>query len=208
MKLKSISIENFRGYQDKTTINFDDLTVLVGKNDIGKSTILEALDIFFNDGKGLIKLDKNDVNIHGRANNNNDIIISAIFSDIPNQVVIDETNVTQLDKEYLLNENGELNIEKTFKNGATTASAIKVCINAKHPSNADCNNLLLKKNADLKKNIETLGLSCDKTKNAEMRKAIWEHYKDDLQLENVKIDVSSKDGDIKSVWTKLQSYLP
>ena len=46
MKLKSISIENFRGYQDKTTINFDDLTVLVGKNDIGKSTILEALDIF------------------------------------------------------------------------------------------------------------------------------------------------------------------
>ena len=47
MKLKSISIENFRGYQDKTTINFDDLTVLVGKNDIGKSTILEALDIFF-----------------------------------------------------------------------------------------------------------------------------------------------------------------
>lgn len=208
MKLKSISIENFRGYQDKTTINFDDLTVLVGKNDIGKSTILEALDIFFNDGKGLIKLDKNDVNIHGRANNNNDIIISAIFSDIPNQVVIDETNVTQLDKEYLLNENGELNIEKTFKNGATTASAIKVCINAKHPSNADCNNLLLKKNADLKKNIETLDLSCDKTKNAEMRKAIWEHYNDNLQLENVKIDVSSKDGDIKSVWTKLQSYLP
>lgn len=62
MKITSMKINNFRGYNREINIKFDDLTVIVGKNDVGKSTILEALDIFFNDGKGTIKLDKNDVN--------------------------------------------------------------------------------------------------------------------------------------------------
>ena len=47
MKIVSLKIKNFRGYKDLTEIKFDNLTVFVGKNDIGKSTILEALDIFF-----------------------------------------------------------------------------------------------------------------------------------------------------------------
>ena len=50
MKIKTVKLHNFRSYKD-VTINFDDLTAFVGKNDIGKSTILEALDIFFNESK-------------------------------------------------------------------------------------------------------------------------------------------------------------
>lgn len=50
MQIKSVIIENFRGYQTRQTIAFDQLTAFVGKNDVGKSTILEALDIFFNEG--------------------------------------------------------------------------------------------------------------------------------------------------------------
>ncbi len=46
MKIKSLSIKYFRGYKDKVTIEISDLCVLVGKNDIGKSTLLEALEIF------------------------------------------------------------------------------------------------------------------------------------------------------------------
>lgn len=52
MRLDSVKIKNFRGYKDEVVIKIDDLTAFVGKNDIGKSTVLEALDIFFNDGKG------------------------------------------------------------------------------------------------------------------------------------------------------------
>ena len=47
MKIVSVKIKNFRGYEEEENIKFDDLTVFVGKNDVGKSTILEALDIFF-----------------------------------------------------------------------------------------------------------------------------------------------------------------
>ena len=61
MKIKRLAIKNFRGYHGETSIEFEDLTAFVGKNDIGKSSIMEALDLFFNDGKGVIKLDKDDV---------------------------------------------------------------------------------------------------------------------------------------------------
>ncbi|AZE21275.1 putative ATP-dependent endonuclease, OLD family [Pseudomonas chlororaphis subsp. aureofaciens] len=47
MRLKSISLTNFRGYRATTTIPIDQaLTGIVGRNDFGKSTILEALAIF------------------------------------------------------------------------------------------------------------------------------------------------------------------
>jgi AAA15 family ATPase/GTPase len=46
MKLAKLKIQNFRGYKDEIIIEFGNLISFVGKNDIGKSTILEALDIF------------------------------------------------------------------------------------------------------------------------------------------------------------------
>lgn len=51
MKLRAVILKNFRGYFPETRILVDDLTALIGKNDVGKSTILEALDIFFNQAK-------------------------------------------------------------------------------------------------------------------------------------------------------------
>lgn len=46
MRLTTLKLKNFRGYRGETVVGFDDLTAFVGKNDVGKSTILEALDIF------------------------------------------------------------------------------------------------------------------------------------------------------------------
>ena len=57
-------------------VDFDDLTVLIGKNDIGKSTILEALDIFFNETSGVVKWDKSDLNVQSAEKGENEAIIS------------------------------------------------------------------------------------------------------------------------------------
>lgn len=116
MKITTLKIKNFRGYFDETVINFDNLTAFVGKNDIGKSSVLEALDIFFNDGKGIIKLDKDDVNVNARINGENDISITICFSELPSRIIIDATNETSLSEEYLLNSNGLLEITKTYPN--------------------------------------------------------------------------------------------
>ena len=47
MKIVTLRIKNFRGYRGETIVNFENLTAFVGKNDMGKSSILEALDVFF-----------------------------------------------------------------------------------------------------------------------------------------------------------------
>lgn len=47
MILRKLKLQNFRGYRD-VEFEFDDcMNVLIGKNDVGKSTVLEALEIFF-----------------------------------------------------------------------------------------------------------------------------------------------------------------
>lgn len=47
MKIKSISIENFRSIKN-ATINFNEITALVGENNAGKTAVLRALNSVFN----------------------------------------------------------------------------------------------------------------------------------------------------------------
>lgn len=203
MKLKTLTLKNFRGYKDPVTIEFGNLTAFVGKNDIGKSTILEALDIFFNNGKGIIKIEQDDINKKALADNDIEIMIAVTFGDLPEFLVIDATNTTTLRNEYLLNEHGDLEVIKKYPN----AGKEKVFIKANHPTHEGCNDLLLKKNADLKKIIEQKAIPCeDRVRNAIMRAAIWKHYHDELDLQDIEIDVTK--GDTAGIWDKLQTYLP
>lgn len=203
MKLKKVRIKNFRGYKEEVTINFDDLTAFVGKNDIGKSSVLEALDIFFNDGKGVIKQDKDDINKQSLMEGDTDIVIAVCFEELPERIVVDATNETSLEEEFLLNTEGQLEIEKRFPN----AGSAKVFIKAYHPVNIQCKGLLLKTDRELKKILDDNGIICtDRTRNAVMRRTIRAHYRNELQFELTEIDITK--GETKSIWDKLQKYLP
>ena len=65
MRLLSLSIENFRSYRDRVAVNVGDFTALMGRNDVGKSTIFEALEVFFNNQ--LIKIDQSDPCVHNES---------------------------------------------------------------------------------------------------------------------------------------------
>jgi len=202
MKIKQVKFKNFRAYKDEIIIDFSDLNVFVGKNDIGKSTILEALDIFFNENKGVIKIDKGDINKKGKEEGNTEIKISVVFKDLPETLTIDSANPTTLSGEYLLNSDNYLEIIKKYPN----AGKEKVFIKANHPTNPNCSDLLLKKNTDLKK-LLTDEIECeDKTKNAVIRKAIWDFYSDDLQQNEIEIEVAKLDA--KNSWEQLKNYMP
>ena len=119
MLIDSVIIENFRGYQARQIISFSNLTAFVGKNDVGKSTILEALDIFFNDGSGPIKIEPQDINVDAKAAANGasvDIVIGVTFKDVPDDVVLDDNNRTTLTAEYLLDDNQKLTVLKRYPN--------------------------------------------------------------------------------------------
>lgn len=197
----SMKLTNFQGYKEETLIDFCNLTAFVGKNDTGKSSILEALDIFFNDGKGNVKLDKDDINIH--AEGPREVCISVCFNDLPANIIIDATNETTLLSEYMLNVNGQLEIIKKYPN----AGSPKVFIKANHPTHPNCCDLLLKKDTELRIVLDQKDIECaDRVRKAVMRMSIWNHYRENLELAEIELDVTK--GETKTIWEKLQNYLP
>ena len=109
MKLVSVLIENFRCYKDQVIVPVDNITTLIGKNDIGKSTVLEALEVFFNNE--LIKIDATDANVY---TGNKTVTIACEFTDLPSEIILDATSKTDLKKEYLVSKNETLIIFKQF----------------------------------------------------------------------------------------------
>lgn len=202
MKIKSVIVNRFRGYEKPVRVEIEDLCVLVGRNDIGKSTLLEALDIFFNEGKGCVKLDRDDINKTCLSNGEDCVEIEVEFTDLPPGIVIDSTNETTLQDEFLLTSGDTLHIIKRYPN----AGKEKVFIRANHPVNTECKDLLQKKIQDLRKILEDQGLDCaDKTRSAELRKAIW-HGQSELLLEDYEIEVAKIET--KNIWEQLKAYMP
>ncbi len=201
MKIIQVKIKNFRGYTNEVVVDFEDLTAFVGKNDIGKSTILEALDIFFNGG--VIKIDKNDINKECAKNGDDEIQISVVFDNYPRELVLDTSNLTSLEEEYLLNQNNKLEIIKKYPN----AGSAKIFIKAYHPTNEECSNLHYLKITELKRIIKEKDILCDNlTKSAELRKAIWQHYSNNLQMQEIEIELNKED--VKNIWEQLEKKLP
>jgi len=102
-----VRLQNFRCYRDEIAIALDDLTVLTGRNDSGKSTVLDALAIFFDEAK----LDVDDGCLRG---DRSCVTITCEFGDLPESLVLDATCPTSLADEYLLNEDGLLEIRKVY----------------------------------------------------------------------------------------------
>lgn len=200
MKIEKIIIKNFRVYKERVEIPFCDLNVFIGKNDVGKSTLLEALDIFFNEGKGAVKIDSSDRNIDFSDRN---VEIGVVLSGFPEEIDLDAGNMTNIKNGYLLNSDGLLEIKKTYK-GATMKPDIEIIAN--HPINGTGKELYLKKINELKKIVTDNKFECeDKTKKAELRKSIWEGCAD-LQTKEIAIPANKEDA--KQFWEKINQLLP
>ena len=204
MRLEKLILKNFRSYSSIVEIPISNLTTLIGKNDIGKSTILEALEIYFNND--IIKIDLDDLS---KGSTDDEIIISCVFSDLPNEIILDSCNETSFDKEYLLNDEKKLEIRKVYKMTSTKPKE-SIFINCMHPSLEKYSDLLLLKNSDLKKRAKELGINEDlysASVNAEIRNAIWcNKSKEELRLQETNIPVD-KEG-VKDIYSQIQKYLP
>ena len=202
MKLKSVKLKNFRGYQSEITIPLSNLTALIGKNDAGKTTILEALEIFFNNK--LVVCEKDDLNITATSNN---IEITCIFSDLPDSIIIDTTHPTSLENEYLLNSEGDLEIKKVFT--ATSAKPKeKIYIVCNHPSDERVKDLLTLKRTELKTRATTIGVpeeNYNATINTSIREAIREHIG---TLDTIHTELLVDKEDSKKVYEAIKTYLP
>lgn len=203
MLLKEIILINFRGYQNEHHIPINQLTAFIGKNDAGKSTIFDALAVFFD--HPLVKIDASDVCVHAGCPCK--VTIGCVFTDFPKEITIDTVSSTSLSGEYLLNQSGELEIHKVYEYSDGTLKKPKIFAVANHPTANKSNGLLSKKNDELKKLGESVGIdaSVDKRSNVALRKAIWEKC-EDLKLQVIKIQLDKEDA--KTIWDKIFTYLP
>lgn len=204
MRLKEIRIKNFRGYRNETRIPVDpNVTGITGKNDVGKSSILEALDIFFEGGE--VTIDKDDFNV---AEPEGVVEIRCVFDNLPAEILLDEANKTTLAAEHLLNSAGELEILKRFKRSSKEPA---IFIVANHPAATDYDDLHALKIADLKKRGEkvrvALGDVADARKSALWRAAIWAKAPA-LNKMNRELEISKFAGDSKDIQDKLFKQLP
>lgn len=208
--LKSLRLKNFRGYVD-TYIVFDKhMNVIIGKNDVGKSTILESLEIFFNNEQ--IKIEPGDRNCH--CSGDEKIEIACCFElDDAAKTVVDASVPVRMDQEYLLNSEGQLEILKVWdcSKKAIGAKDVKTYIIACYPDIGD-KPLICEKIASLKDILKDCVdseayLSVDKTIASEIRKAIYRaRITKETAFKTTVIDIS-QDG-MKNIWASLQQSLP
>jgi len=201
MKNVCVRLRNFRCYESETRFDIDDLTVLVGKNDAGKSAVFDALSIFFEESK----LDSDDATVHG---DKEDVGIICEFEDLPESLIIDTDYPTVLADEYLLNENGRLEIHKVFNGSLRTPKLTVTYAYAVHPCAPGVDDLLLLKNSELKQRAVELHVeteSIDTRVNTQLRHQIWASV-GDLQLTPREIPLDKEAA--KKIWDQLGKYLP
>jgi predicted ATPase len=201
VKLKAVILENFRAYRSRQIIPIGPLTAFIGRNDAGKSSILEALDIFFEGGT--IKIESAD---GSKGGNEKHVCIGVVFNDLPAQLVLDSRSPTTLAAEHLLNADGDLEIHKIFDCSIATPRA-QIFALAVHPTEQGAADVLQKVQKDLKAIVKAKGLEtqCNQTENPSMRQAIYRSFAD-LKLQPSDVPLNEDNG--KAIWKALQEYLP
>lgn len=199
MRLAKFRIKNFRGYKDEK-IDFTDFTTFVGINDSGKSTIFEALDIFF----GNSKIEKSDRTV----NSTDDVELTAYFSDLPREIKL-ETIPTTLKEEFLtLNDDNSdkdyLVLRQKYSGEGLKLSEFLV---STFPSDESVQNIHTSKITALRKTFSSLIVDVDKRKSTEIRKVALKDAAKRSGLETTEISLNGK-GSLKDIASVIHVNLP
>ena len=154
MKFIKFGIKNFRGFgKSLSEIKVADFTCLIGKNDAGKSTVFDAMDIFFN-GNSSIDDEDFHIDVEGdKVTRAEEIELVGTFGVKGLKVKI-ESVPTSLKEEALVDEEERLEIVQRIKSSKKTG--IKTYIVAYLPNVDEIKNIHTLKNADLKKMYKRL----------------------------------------------------
>lgn len=218
MKLKKLRLENFRSYRE-LDISFDNnMNVIIGKNDIGKSTILEALEIFFNND--LVKLLQDDLNIYAKNDGISTLKITLSFEIEPfDTIVIDSSNPTNLEEEFLLDKNSFLTLIQEWDcSKPIKATSKKYFLECEYPTVWKDKPLIMLKEKELQKQIEELEEFLNEEEfnrlpkkiNALMRKELYRYKLEDEDKEErttITIDLAKSD-ESKNLKESIDKNLP
>jgi len=204
MILRKLYLKNFRAYHE-ITVSFDsNFNVIVGKNDVGKSTILDALAIFFE--HEMVRIDIADL---CKWADDYKIVIGCAFEvDRAKKYQLDTTKQSSLHNEFLLNEDGLLEIWKEWGcSKQVIAKSVKTYFHAYYLEEFQDNPLIFLTNEKLKKMYDQMNLSTckDKKVNAQLRDAL---YNSSQNRRRKMMLINTDKEDSKIVWKYLVDELP
>lgn len=119
MIIHSVFVENYRPFRVLEEMRLGPLSTIVGKNDVGKSNILRALQLFFLQSA---KIDESDV--HDNTGPEDNVVIEVAFTSLPENIELEEGIETTLQEEMLLDNNGHLRIRKIYPRNNLTKYSI------------------------------------------------------------------------------------
>ena len=200
MRLARVTLQNFRCYKTGFTLELGNLTTLIGKNEAGKSTILDALQIFFEETTP----DPDDATTTG---DKGDVRIICEFEQLPRAIILDADHPTDLAAEHLLNEEGRLEIHKVYNCSLKKPRLDGVYARCVHPTTDGYSDLLQLKNAELKARARELGVATeglDVRINTLLRRAIWS-VAEDLGLSSTLVPLNVETA--KRIWDMLKTRI-
>jgi putative ATP-dependent endonuclease of OLD family len=107
MHIRRITLEGYRAFQNKAEVMCGGITTFIGKNDVGKSSILHALEVFFNGSP-----EESDFNRDQDPNDPMTIEIS--FDGLPGDIELEAGTNTTLVNENLVGESGFFIVRKKY----------------------------------------------------------------------------------------------
>lgn len=162
---------------------------IVGPNDAGKSHILKALDVFFEESKLGAE------NVHTGAGPSDYVIIKVSFTDLPPTIELKTEIQTSFESENLLDKSEHLTVIKKYKPDNQKLDSISLNIN--DYENEAYSNLTDMKERDLNNRCDELRLSVPKSgagiTNKSKRDAIRQKAEeDDIGKDEVEVQIDSK----------------
>lgn len=204
MKLVAVTIENFQGIVEEATITVNDFNVLIGRNDVGKSTVLKALNCF----------------LHGTtptsesSNVSTDsaiVSIELVFDPQNEEIVIDEAIPTSFEAEELTNADGHLCVKRVWDTSKAKINADTFIVRKGYDENdfvglTEHQLILLCRNC----NIETNKANGDNFNNVEKREKLKEFFSESaVQFSYVHEKLpTSGNSRFKNVHNALKKALP
>ena len=117
MILSHLHINNLYGVSEEVDIPINSFNVMVGRNDVGKSTVLKALDLFLNNKTPLTEASN-------LGTQHSIVTIDLVFGADEREIVIDEAIPTTFKNEELLNEDEKLKIRKEWDVSKSKPTAV------------------------------------------------------------------------------------
>ena len=205
MKLREISIENFYGFDQKAIIKASDFNVLVGRNDVGKSSVLKALDLFLNDKTPSAETR----NLYSQSG---DIGIELSFYINSQPIVIDDTIETTFEIEELVDSQGLLVVKKTWDTSLAKPKPQVLILRKQY----DVDDFVFATESQLirfcqKYSIQTQKANGEEFNNVEKRTKLREYFRETgitYKYEWEKLPTSVSNNRQRQVYDVLKNILP